>query len=171
MGVEQFESVATLDSHTSEICQELDGTVRPMSDFEPGVTAPPFHVNCRSTTVPYFDDEFSLSSERAARGEDGKTYYVPADMTYKEWQQAFVEGGDKNGLQEAGGSGIIKKDYDSEFAKKFGKEHYDQICDRAEKCSNQDLQKVWAHYEKNITVGDANNRGTAYFVSRGWARD
>lgn len=174
LGVEQFEIVATLDSHTSEICQELDGTVRPMSDFEPGVTAPPFHVNCRSTTVPYFDDEFategslaspagaSRNGERAARGEDGKTYYVPADMTYKEWQQAFVEGGDKNGLQEAGGSSIIKRDYDGEFAKKFGKEHYDQICDRAEKCPNQDLQKVWAHYEKNIAVGDANNRGTAY---------
>ena len=59
-----------------------------------------------------------------------------------------MEGGDKNGLQEAGGSGIIKKDYDGEFAKKFGKEHYDQICARAEKCPNQDLQKVWAHYEK-----------------------
>lgn len=24
------------------------------------------------------------------------------------------------------------------------------------------MQKVWAHYEKNIKVGDANNRGTAY---------
>lgn len=163
LGVEQFEIVATLDSHTSEICQAADGEVKPMSDFEPGVTAPPFHVNCRSTTVPYFNDEFTQSWERAARdSETGKTYYVPADMTYKEWQQEFVEGGDKNGLQEAGGSGIIKKDYDSEFAKKFGKEHYDQICDRAEKCPNQDLQKVWAHYEKNIAVGDANNRGTAY---------
>ncbi len=163
LGVEQFEIVATLDSHTSEICQAADGEVKPMSDFEPGVTAPPFHVNCRSTTVPYFNDEFTQSWERAARdSETGKTYYVPADMTYKEWQQEFVEGGDKNGLQEVGGSGIIKKDYDSEFAKKFGKEHYDQICDRAEKCSNQDLQKVWAHYEKNIAVGDANNRGTAY---------
>lgn len=99
LGVEQFEIVATLDSHTSEICQELDGAVRPMSDFEPGVTAPPFHVNCRSTTVPYFDDEFSLGGERTARGEDGKTYYVPADMKYKEWQQAFVGGGDKSGFE------------------------------------------------------------------------
>ncbi|MCM1136483.1 MAG: minor capsid protein, partial [Clostridium sp.] len=73
LGVERFEIVATLDSHTSEICQEADGQVRLMSEFEPGVTAPPFHVNCRSTTVPYFDDEFSLGGERAARGEDGKT--------------------------------------------------------------------------------------------------
>lgn len=109
LGVEQFEIVATLDSHTSEICQELDGVVRPMSEFEPGVTAPPFHVNCRSTTVPYFDDEFSLGGERAARGEDGQTYYVPADMTYRDWEKSFVGDGNKNGLQEVSGSGIIKR--------------------------------------------------------------
>jgi len=108
LGVEQFEIVATLDSHTSEICQEADGQVRPMSEFEPGVTAPPFHVNCRSTTVPYFDDDFGSIGERAARdSETGKTYYVPADMTYKEWAEAFTEG-DKTGLQEVAGSGIIK---------------------------------------------------------------
>ncbi len=108
LGVERFEIVATLDSHTSEICQQADGEVKPMSDFEPGVTAPPFHVNCRSTTVPYFDDEFSLGGERAARDEDGKTYYVPADMTYKEWREKFVGGGDKSGLQEVSKGGIIK---------------------------------------------------------------
>lgn len=162
LGVEKFEIVATLDSHTSEICQELDGQVRPMSDYEPGVTAPPFHVNCRSTTVPYFDDEFSLGGERAARGEDGKTYYVPADMKYKEWQAVFVNDGDKTGLQEVGESGIIKRDYDSEFAQKFGKEHYDQIRNQVDACGNADLQKIWAEYERNITVGDSGHKGTAY---------
>lgn len=91
LGVEKYEIVATLDSHTSEICQGFDGQVFPMKDFEPGVTAPPFHVNCRSTTVPCFEDNFGQPGERAARGEDGKTYYVPADMTYQEWKEAFVE--------------------------------------------------------------------------------
>ena len=99
LGVEQFEIVATLDSHTSEICQEADGQVRPMSEFEPSVTAPPFHVNCRSTTVPYFDDDFGSIGERAARdSETGKTYYVPADMKYKDWRTAFVDSGDKTGF-------------------------------------------------------------------------
>lgn len=98
LDVEQFEIVATLDSHTSEICREMDGKHFPMSQWEVGVTAPPFHVWCRSTTVPYFDDEFDAVGERAARGEDGKTYYVPADMTYKQWHKAFVEG-DKTDLQ------------------------------------------------------------------------
>lgn len=91
LDVEQYEIVATLDSHTSEICQEMDGKVFPMKDFEPGVTAPPFHVYCRSTTIPHFDDDFGQPGERAARGEDGKTYYVPADMTYQEWKEKYVK--------------------------------------------------------------------------------
>ena len=98
LGVEQYEIVATLDSHTSDICQNLDGQVFPMKDFEPGVTAPPFHVYCRSTTVPYFEEDFGQVGKRAARGEDGKTYYVSADMTYKEWKKSFVDSGDKNNI-------------------------------------------------------------------------
>ena len=99
LDVEEFEVVATLDNLTSEICQEMDGKHFPMKDYEPGVTAPPFHPWCRSVTVPYFDDEFSLG-ERAARDEDGKTYYVPADMTYPEWKQAMVDGDMKNVKQK-----------------------------------------------------------------------
>ncbi len=91
LDVEKYEIVATLDSHTSDICREMDGKVFPMKDFEAGVTAPPFHVYCRSTTVPYFDENFEQVGERAAKGEDGKTYYVPADMTYQKWKEAFVE--------------------------------------------------------------------------------
>ncbi len=92
LDVEKYEIVATLDSHTSDICQGLDGQVFKMSEYEPGVTAPPFHVNCRSTTVPYFDDNFGQIGERAAKDEDGKTYYVPEDMKYGEWKKTFVDG-------------------------------------------------------------------------------
>lgn len=91
LDVEEYEIVATLDSRTSEICQEMDGQHFPMKDYDPGSTAPPFHPNCRSVTVPYFDDEWS-GGERAARDEDGKTYYVPSDMTYPEWKKSFVDG-------------------------------------------------------------------------------
>lgn len=96
LDVEEFEVVATLDNLTSEICQEMDGKHFPMKDYEPGVTAPPFHPWCRSVTVPYFDDDFDVG-ERAARDEDGETYYVPADMTYPEWKKAMVDG-DAEGL-------------------------------------------------------------------------
>ena len=109
LDVEQFEIVATLDSHTSDICRGMDGKHFPMSEWKVGVTAPPFHVHCRSTTVPYFDDEFDAVGERAARDEEtGKTYFVPGNMTYKEWEKSFVNGGDKSGLQEASPDDTIK---------------------------------------------------------------
>lgn len=96
LDVEQYEIVATLDSHTSKLCRNMDGKKFPMQQFEPGVTAPPFHVYCRTTTVPYFEDDFGQPGERAARDEEtGKTYYVPANMTYKEWKEKFVDNRNK----------------------------------------------------------------------------
>lgn len=97
LDVEQFEIVSTLDGKTSEICQDLDGKVFRMSEYEIGVTAPPFHPWCRTVTVPYFDDNFG---ERAARDNEGNTYYVPSDMKYEDWKKSFVNGGSKVGLQE-----------------------------------------------------------------------
>lgn len=99
LDVEQYEILATLDSHTSEICRSLDGQVFPMKDYEAGVTAPPFHVYCRSTTVPHFDENFGQIGERAARDEEtGKIYYIPDDMNYQDWKKTFVDGGDKSGF-------------------------------------------------------------------------
>lgn len=129
LDVEEYEIVATLDSHTSDICRSLDGKVFKMSDYKPGVTAPPFHVYCRSTTAPHFKDNFD-AGERAARGADGKTYYVPDDVTYSEWKKAFVDG-DKSGFAEVQKNhfsrtekrGTIKPKEQSEAAK-----FIEQVC-------------------------------------------
>ena len=87
--VEKYQVLATLDNRTSDICQDMDGKVFDFKDYEIGTTAPPFHVNCRSVTIPYFDDE--EEGERAARDpETGKTVYVSDKMTYKEWKQKFL---------------------------------------------------------------------------------
>ena len=83
----------------------MDGKQFPLADSGTRQTAPPNPPDCRGCTCLYFDDEFS-KGERAARGENGKTYYVPADMTYEQWKQAFVEG-DETGLQEMSADDII----------------------------------------------------------------
>ena len=85
LGVKEIEIVVALDEHTCEVCGEMDGKHFPLDRAE-GLT-PSFHPNCRCTTVPYFDDEFTQGEERAAKDENGKTYYVPGDMTYKEWKK------------------------------------------------------------------------------------
>ena len=96
LDVEKFEVIATLDNRTSPVCQEMDGKVFDMKDFQAGVTAPPFHVWCRSCTAPYFEDNDDM---RAARNpETGETYYVPSSMKYDDWKNTFVNGGSKDGL-------------------------------------------------------------------------
>lgn len=106
LDVEEIEILETLDRFTCEICRDLDGKVIPLSQYEPGVTVPPFHPNCRGTTCPAYDD---MDGERAARNAEGQVYYVPSNMTYKDWKAAFVDGGSKVGLTAAVVKAIITK--------------------------------------------------------------
>ena len=52
LGGDHYEIVAVLDSRTSEICQSENHKVYSVKEYEPGRTAPPFHVRCRSTIRP-----------------------------------------------------------------------------------------------------------------------
>ncbi len=99
--MQRYRTLATLENNTCARCASLEDIVYDMADYKPGVTAPPFHANCRCTTVPVFEDEEDFG-ERAAKDADGKTYYVPADTKYEDWKKAFVDGGDK--------AGVIKSD-------------------------------------------------------------
>lgn len=84
LNVKEYQILATLDTHTSSICRHLDKHVVPLSDFKPGITAPPFHPYCRSTMIP----NVPLNS-RASR-PDQKTKYIP-DMTYEEWKSDYLK--------------------------------------------------------------------------------
>mgnify|MGYP002796443944 FL=1 len=91
LGIAEFQNFERLDSSTCEICQDMDGSHFPQKEFEVGVTAAPFHPNCRGYQVPYFHDEFTEDEKRSAKDENGKAYFVPADMTYHEWYKKYVE--------------------------------------------------------------------------------
>ena len=52
LGGDHYEIVAVLDSRTSEICRLENHEVHSVKEYEPGRTAPPFHVCCRSTIRP-----------------------------------------------------------------------------------------------------------------------
>ncbi|WP_342505635.1 minor capsid protein [Sporosarcina sp. FSL K6-2383] len=84
-GIEKYEVLATLDSRTSNICREQDGKVYDSKDYEPGVTANPFHPNCRSTTIPWFDESEYTDGEQR-QSADG----LIDSMTYEEWFGKYV---------------------------------------------------------------------------------
>lgn len=109
LGVEKYRVVATLDLKTSPVCQGMDGKVFDAKDFEPGVTAHPFHPWCRTTECPHIE---GAKSVRAARDpETGKTEYVPDDMTYPEWYQKYVV--ERHGEEKAK---LLQKMSDNETA-------------------------------------------------------
>lgn len=164
LGVELYEIVATLDSLTSDICQEMDGKKFKMSEWEVGVTAPPFHVNCRTTTVPAFDDGFDLTGERAARGKDGKTYYVPSSMTYKQWQKSFVDG-NKSELQEVIPDDKIEPKKETiqslDKLKKSGMSEYDyeQYLGIINNHNNSDIIRLYKTYADKIKGVKKHSKG------------
>ena len=90
--ITKYKFVAVLDKRTSHICQEHDNKVYDTKDATPGVNYPPLHPWCRSTTIAHDDDiDYSKLERRARNPETGKVEYVPADMSYKEWYDKYVE--------------------------------------------------------------------------------
>ena len=90
-GLDQYQILATLDDKTCDICADLDGQIFDMKEYEVGVTAPPFHPNCRTTTIPVIKDDVVAAGEaRSAKDADGNYYTVDGSLTYREWENDFV---------------------------------------------------------------------------------
>lgn len=103
--VEGEDVVATLDARTDDGCEELDGLRLDGSEAQSVISSyefdarPPFHPNCRCTTIPALkkwgdllglgdapaDLEDFGKGYRAIRGPDGKTVLAPV-QTFDEWR-------------------------------------------------------------------------------------
>lgn len=113
LDVEQYQILAVLDMKTSDICRHLDKKVFDKKDAKPGITAPPFHCYCRSTTTPYIDGITDGTGDtRAARDPvTGKTVFVESDLSYEEWYNKYVKNTDTGaliGLKTSNGITIAK---------------------------------------------------------------
>ena len=127
-GVEQYQILATLDNKTSQICRDQDGKIYKVEDATVGTNYPPFHMFCRTTTVPDYGEK--SEGVRTARDSTGKAVEVPADMTYREWEKKYIkvsrnkETGARSALE------WIKRDEEAE-------NYYDTIRKR-----NDDIGKI-----------------------------
>lgn len=92
-GVEMYQFLATLDMRTSDICRGMDGTIHKVSQAKTGTNLPPLHPNCRSTTIPYFEDEQDI--DRIAKDDEGNNIKVPRRMSQKEWVSKYAPEGDR----------------------------------------------------------------------------
>lgn len=100
--VQKYRYVAVLDMRTSKMCRLLDGQEFDVNKAIVGINFPPLHPHCRSTTRPVIDGEDLSEQERnAIDPKTGEDMTVPADMTYGEWYEKYVD--------KSAESGIIKK--------------------------------------------------------------
>ena len=90
-GMKYYRFVATLDRRTSATCRDHDGHIYPVDDYSPGTNAPPLHPHCRSTIVGSIKGDSKPKGERAARNADGKYIRVPADITYQQWYNKYIQ--------------------------------------------------------------------------------
>ena len=72
LGGDHYEIVAVLDSRTSEICQSENHKVYSVKEYEPGRTAPPFHVRCRSTIRPAVKSDKKGKTDKNDRTEEAE---------------------------------------------------------------------------------------------------
>lgn len=83
-GIKQYQILATLDSRTSDICRTMNDEIYNINQYEIGVTAPPFHPNCRTTTIAYFPkDEIDEMSEEELKNI--------GFITYDDWKNGLVK--------------------------------------------------------------------------------
>ena len=84
-GIGQYQILATLDNRTSEICQEMDLEIFDLKDKEVGVNYPPFHPNCRTTTIPYYEPDEPTGAEVKPQNEGNNgTTQSQADLVNKD---------------------------------------------------------------------------------------
>ncbi len=90
-GMKYYRFIATLDRRTSTVCREHDGKTYSVEEGSPGTNMPPLHPHCRSTIAGSIKKDSVPRGSRVARGDDGKTYKVPADMTYADWHNIYID--------------------------------------------------------------------------------
>lgn len=91
-GFKYYKFVATLDKRTSSMCRNRDGEIIPIEDAAAGSSLPPLHPHCRSTIIGSLGEgKGGQKGTRAARVGDGKTFYVPQQMTYSDYKAVYVD--------------------------------------------------------------------------------
>lgn len=159
-GISKFKFVATLDMRTSAVCAAMDGKEFEVSKAAPGVNVPPLHPWCRSTTVAVIYGAVTDKMTRRARDPvTGKTYLVPDDMTYEQWQQS-VDDKYGAGTWEKERKMLLNRASDMEQFKRYktvlGKENMPKTFDkfRDMKYNNSVEWNMLKSYKRAIQTGE-----------------
>lgn len=154
---------ATMDGRTRPHHRELDGQIRELDEpFEVAgmkVNAPhqfgraSEDVNCRCVVLQRARWAIDDEEYTKMNGETNELVHLTAKDygSFKKQYQEAVK---------------VVRNYDSEIAKTFGKDRWNEAQDLLDNCENQNVQSVYRQYQDSIRVGNAHNSRGAYFSPR-----
>lgn len=88
--ITQYQYLATLETHTCDVCAHLDERIFNVKDEKEGINYPLMHPYCRCTTVPYMKGLPNIPTRwyRDPITDKGKW---TRNMSFKEWKQTARE--------------------------------------------------------------------------------
>ena len=83
-GIKQYKILTTLDNRRCDDCKDYEGIIVDVNEGQEGVDLPPFHPNCRCTTIPYFEkDEIDEMTDEELENI--------GFITYEEWKEGLIK--------------------------------------------------------------------------------
>lgn len=88
--IDQYQYLATLETHTCEVCAHLDGRIFYVKDEKDGVNYPLIHPYCRCSTVPYMKGLPDIETRWYRDPITGKSKWT-RNMSFNEWKRTARE--------------------------------------------------------------------------------
>lgn len=113
VGTKWYEIYSVIDNKTCPVCREMNGKKFPMSEFQVGITAPPFHPNCDKSSITPCSPDNEREIDRIFREaeESIKNAEPISDKErFEDWKKKFVYGNnpETKSVDNSRESGIIK---------------------------------------------------------------
>lgn len=163
---------STMDKRTRESHALVDGEIRELDKpFSNGLMFPgdpdggPGEViNCRCALLQRA--KWALDDEELETLKKRAEYFgLDKAETFEEYKKRYLKASEV--LTNDGNGGIISSkkyspDYDTELAKKFGSDYYDEMHKLVVENPDETARDVFKKFECEIEVGDASYHGTAH---------
>lgn len=107
-GVEEFEIMTELKA--CQICQPFNGKIFKVSELVPALNAPPFHPNCRCTTVPHFRKDVKHGIQDYEKNDKTISKYNTQKL-FSDVSNAWGEIG-RGGLSKEQLVGLLESEYE-----------------------------------------------------------
>lgn len=169
---------STLDGRTRETHRSLEGQIRELDDpfevngkqamYPSGFGIASEDINCRCVVLEIGRWELD-EDEGFTKNVDGKIVDFSNVKDYEDFRKKYypevekikkeIAEVKKTEIKKEDSKLKYKKNYNNSIGTQLGTELYDDMNNKVENCSNQNLSKVWKSFEDEVTVVRTNVNG------------